>query len=143
MTGAMVQATRRELRATQRRQAPRGEDDHRRVEGLTSALAQALFDIHGLEGWRVEWCDYIEGKAGWCWPTSRVITLSRHHLLEAKARNIRECLLHEIAHALVGDGDHDEEWWNKLLELGGDGIWVMKDGRVTFARPKPGEGVQA
>jgi hypothetical protein len=31
---------------------------------------------------------------------------------------------------------HGITWWHKLQELGGDGIWVMNNGRVTYANPE-------
>lgn len=39
-------------------------------------------------------------------------------------RNMKEQVLHEIAHALVGHGEHTLDWWDKLIDIGGRGIWV-------------------
>lgn len=107
------------------------------LEDVIMLLARTLMDEHGLQEWRVEWCDRLDGGlSGWCWIEPRVIVLSREHLLDTAARNVRECILHEIAHALVGTGNHDAAWWSRLLEIGGDGIWVMNNGRVTYAKPQ-------
>ena len=56
-------------------------------------------------------------------------------LLETAARNIRETLLHEIAHALTSI-EHDRVWWRKFLEIGGEGYCLMNDGRATSAKPR-------
>lgn len=45
-------------------------------------------------------------------------------------RNQKEQVLHEIAHALVGHGEHDLEWWDKLIVLGGRGVWVEYPERI-------------
>lgn len=107
------------------------------VEEVTTILARTLMDHHGLHDWKLEWSDTHGKAAGRAYYRPKVILLNREYLLDTAARNIRETILHEIAHALVKtDDEHGEAWWLKLLEIGGDGIWVMNDGRVTFAKPK-------
>lgn len=108
------------------------------VEDMTTLYARELMDKHGLQDWKLEWCDHMENASGRCFFAPKVIVLDRFDVLDTAARNIREIILHEIAHALVGpDVDsHGQEWWEKLLEIGGDGIWVTNKGRVTFAKPQ-------
>lgn len=47
-------------------------------------------------------------------------------------RNMKEQVLHEIAHALCGHGEHNLEWWDKLLDIGGRGVWVENPERIKF-----------
>lgn len=104
------------------------------VEQVTSLYARDLMDRHGLTGWRFEWNDADE-FAGRCYPGLQLITVSRAVLLDTAARNIRETLLHEIAHALTTT-EHDQQWWEKFLELGGEGYWLTNSGRAKSARPE-------
>jgi len=101
------------------------------IEDLATIYANEQLFKHGLKGWSIAWHDQGE-MAGRCSFGPKIITLNRRVLLNTAARNIRETILHEITHALVApDVGHGQLWYEKLLEIGGTGIWVFNDGRVV------------
>lgn len=99
-------------------------------------LASDLMRDHGLMGWTVR-LDHARRRAGQCDYTRRVISLSRHYVRHAEVDHIRDTILHEIAHALVGPRHgHDAIWRRKAREIGctatrchtltfADAAWVM------------------
>ncbi len=108
---------------------------------LTSAkaLASQLMAQHGLTGWQFAF-NTNKRRAGVCrYPMkSRPgrIELSRHYVLRNPADEVRDTILHEIAHALVGPRHgHDEVWKAKCVEVGArpercyDDTVVMPKGR--------------
>jgi len=81
-------------------------------------FALHLFARHGLRDWDFA---FNRGKRtmGWCLFGPRKIELSMHFVERNDAEIIRDTLLHEIAHALVGPGHgHDAVWKRKCKELG-------------------------
>lgn len=81
-------------------------------------LATDLMDRHGLVGWRIK-LDHARRRAGQCDYNSRTISLSRHYVRHAEPGHIRDTILHEIAHALVGPRHgHDAVWRQKAREIG-------------------------
>lgn len=91
-----------------------------RVRPLQRALdlAAAMMAEHGLDGWHVS-LDHARRRAGQCDYTNRRISLSRHYVRHAKEAHIRDTILHEIAHALVGPfHGHDAVWRRKAREIG-------------------------
>ena len=81
-------------------------------------LATELIALHGLMGWRVK-LDHARRRAGQCDYNSQTISLSRHYVRHAEPTHIRDTILHEIAHALVGPRHgHDAVWRQKAREIG-------------------------
>ena len=106
--------------------------DHLRVvEDLVTMLGYELLAQHGLDDWSLHWHDN-GAMAGRCNRSAKIITLNRRILLDTDARNSRETLLHEIAHAHTDDSlpDHGRVWYEKLIEIGGSGIWTYNNGTV-------------
>lgn len=83
--------------------------------------ARALLAVHGLHGWKVK-LDRSVKRAGYCDYRLRVISLS-HPLTELwPEHQVRDTVLHEIAHALAGPAaGHGPEWVRLALSIGCNG----------------------
>jgi len=80
--------------------------------------ATELMQQYGLTGWRVK-LDHARRRAGQCDYNTKVISLSRLYVRNADKAHIRDTILHEIAHALVGPHHgHDAVWRQKAREIG-------------------------
>ena len=80
--------------------------------------ATELMREHGLTGWRIK-LDHARRRAGQCDFNTKVISLSRLYVRVAEKDHIRDTILHEIAHALVGPSHgHDAVWRQKAREIG-------------------------
>ena len=87
----------------------------------TQWLAQTLMSDNGLCDWKFEF-DHARRRGGQCRHRDRTITMSRHLVPTWTEEQVREILLHEIAHAMVGSGHgHDATWRNQYRALGGNG----------------------
>jgi predicted SprT family Zn-dependent metalloprotease len=81
-------------------------------------LALDLMAVHGLRGWTFRF-NRSKTNLGLCRYGPRVIELSVHFVERNSWGEVRDTLLHEIAHALVGPGHgHDAVWRRKCLEVG-------------------------
>jgi predicted SprT family Zn-dependent metalloprotease len=86
--------------------------------GAAIDLATELMQAHGLVGWRIK-LDHARRRAGQCDYLTKTISLSRLYVRHADADHIRDTILHEIAHALVGPHHgHDAVWRQKAREIG-------------------------
>lgn len=84
-------------------------------------LARTLMDEHGLREWRFGY-DRAKVRAGACHFGDRRISLSRHLTLAHDPAQVRETVLHEVAHALVGPRHgHDRVWRARALAIGATG----------------------
>ena len=89
-----------------------------RPHAMALEMASRLMNEHGLAGWRVK-LDHARRRAGQCDFTAQTISLSRHYVRYAETDHIRDTILHEIAHALVGPKHgHDAVWRKKAREIG-------------------------
>ena len=80
-----------------------------RLNGV-AGMARRLMDDHGLTGWTLA---FVEAKRrlGDCHFRHRVIRISRTHALEGSEEQIRDTVLHEIAHAIAGrEAGHGPLW---------------------------------
>ena len=81
-------------------------------------LAKALMRQHGLADWEFAF-DRAKTRAGACRPSLRRLSLSAPWTRIHDDVQVRDTILHEIAHALVGARHgHDEVWRRKALEIG-------------------------
>lgn len=99
-------------------------------------LAKQLIKEHGLDqlGWRFQF-DRAVRRFGVCKHRSRIIGLSTALTQLNDESHVRNTILHEIAHALVGPGHgHDFVWKQKAREIGCDGNRCY-DGNVV-EKPK-------
>jgi predicted SprT family Zn-dependent metalloprotease len=84
---------------------------------LAQYLARQLMDEHGLREWTFAF-DHARRRFGRCAFTSRRITLSRPLTLLNEEPQVRDTILHEIAHALVPRDGHGRHWKAKCREIG-------------------------
>ncbi len=83
-----------------------------------SNLAQELMQRYGLTEWSF-FFNRNKRRLGVCRQHAKTIELSEHYVVRNSLHHVRDTILHEIAHALVGtDHGHDEVWRAKCLELG-------------------------
>lgn len=85
-------------------------------------LALALMAEHGLTGWEFGFNANVR-RAGVCRYPTRTrpgrIELSRHFVQRNGEDEVRDTILHELAHALVGPRHgHDAVWRAKCIEIG-------------------------
>ena len=84
----------------------------------TVTLARALMNYHGLGHWLFQF-DRAKRRAGCCKYSRSMITLSIYYVSRNGEEDVRDTILHEIAHALAGPGTgHGRIWKLKCLEIG-------------------------
>lgn len=85
-----------------------------------SKLAYELMESHDLftQGWVFEF-DRAKKRFGLTQHGKKIISLSRHLTELNDEEHIKDTILHEIAHALVGKGNgHNWRWKMKAREVG-------------------------
>ncbi|HEY7425103.1 MAG TPA: SprT-like domain-containing protein [Gemmataceae bacterium] len=81
-------------------------------------LALELMTRHGLHDWNFGF-NRRKRAMGLCRYAARTIELSIYLVDRNGAEEVRDTILHEIAHALVGsEHGHDAVWKRKCLEIG-------------------------
>lgn len=84
-------------------------------------LATDLMAQHGLGDWTFRF-DNARARFGACRYQTRQITVSRHLARLCSEAEVRNTVLHEVAHALVGRvHGHDDVWRRTALAIGSDG----------------------
>jgi hypothetical protein len=97
-------------------------------------LGKRMLARHGLTDWKVEVRDIPERFLGRCDFNYRRIVLHAQ-LLDGGRYEIRQTLLHEIAHALSPpNAGHGPEWQQKAQELGVTQMDIRRN--LAFARRK-------
>lgn len=82
-------------------------------------MATELMTVHNLisNGWKLE-IDKAKRRLGYCDDIRKVISLSRYYF-HCEESVIRDTILHEIAHAIVGCcHGHNWTWKMKCREIG-------------------------
>lgn len=86
-----------------------------------ATLARTHMDQHGLEGWFIKIVN-VFGVAGRCVYSRRTLEFNAKWCAVASDLDVKNTVLHEIAHALVGPGrGHDYIWHARFLSIGGNG----------------------
>ena len=82
-------------------------------------LAINLLDEHGLldKGWSFEF-DTAKRRFGVCRYESKVIGLSKPLTMANDLVQVKDTILHEIAHALCPGHGHDSVWKKMCVEIG-------------------------
>ena len=85
-------------------------------------LAIQLMGKHDLinQGWKFEF-DNRKNSGGTCRYLSKRITLSKIYVQAVSLEEVKNTILHEIAHALCPKHGHDHVWRRKALEIGCNG----------------------
>lgn len=84
-------------------------------------LARALLAQHGLTSWSVEW-DSAKTRAGVCRFPEQTIGLSAPLTRLHDEAEVRDTILHEIAHALAGpQAKHGPRWRQVARSIGCSG----------------------
>ena len=92
------------------------QSEERLVE--VAQQARALMDEHGLEAWTFRF-SAAASRLGECREREKVIRLSRRHAVKGGPREVRDTILHEIAHALAGaEARHGPAWKAVAKRLG-------------------------
>jgi len=126
----------RRLRKTDTDGALSGEGhsgrDRQRLDRVRE-LAAELFAKHNMADWSFAF-DRATQRVGSCCHTDRTITLAYEFARQAPEEELRETLLHEIAHALVGPRhNHDDVWRAQALAIGCSGQRCCS---VSFTPPR-------
>jgi predicted SprT family Zn-dependent metalloprotease len=89
--------------------------------GAVAARARAWIATHNLEHWSFQF-DHATKRTGCCNYRTRVISLAHAYARYAADKEIDDTLLHEMAHALVGQAHgHDQVWRAQAVALGCSG----------------------
>jgi hypothetical protein len=80
-------------------------------------LARELLDRHGLADWRFQW-DRARRRFGSCSTTRKRITLSIYLTKLNDEAEVRDTILHEIAHALTPGDGHGRAWKAACARIG-------------------------
>ena len=107
-------------------------------------MAQELMARHGLKGWKFAF-NRRKRALGLCRYGTKAIELSVYLVDANTTDEVRDTILHEIAHALVGPGHaHDALWKAKCAEVGAKpercGEAEMPEGRWKATCPTCGLG---
>ena len=95
----------------------RGEGNEQRLIEV-AALARELMNEHGLHEWTFRFSS-ARSRLGECRERERLIRLSRRHAVNAGPREVKDTILHEIAHALAGaKARHGPAWKAVARRLG-------------------------
>jgi predicted SprT family Zn-dependent metalloprotease len=102
-------------------------------------LAVELMHAHGLSHWSFAF-NRAKRTMGLCRHHDKRIELSVYFVLSNDAESVRDCILHEIAHALAGlEAGHGPKWQRICQRLGAKpercGDARMPDGRWTAVCP--------
>lgn len=93
-------------------------------------LTRDLLDQHGLKEWKLRLVTDVKTPfLGRCAESQKCIYLNAHHIDQHHGELVKDTVLHEIAHALVGTiHGHDDIWREKAKSIGSHAL----DACVSF-----------
>lgn len=102
-----------------------------------SHLAKQLMHEHGLDvlGWTFGF-DHARRRFGRCDYTHKRITLSRALTFLNSIDEVRDTVLHEIAHALTPGAGHGPRWRAMCQRIGARAVRCYDDGSVLSPPPR-------
>jgi len=86
--------------------------------------------LHGLDGWSFRF-DHARRRFGSCRYGQKLITLSRPLTMLNTEEQVRDTLLHEIAHALTPGDGHGVRWKQKCRQIGARPVRCYGDDAVV------------
>ena len=99
-------------------------------------LARSLMNAHGLTDWRLMF-DHARRRFGACHYLKKMITLSRTLTHLNDEHQVRDTVLHEIAHALTPGDGHGPRWKAKCREIGANPKRTYGDDEVVSPSRQP------
>lgn len=81
------------------------------------SMARDLMNYHGLGHWILQ-LDRAKRRAGSCIYSKLTITLSHFYIQNNTPEEIKDTILHEIAHALTPHQKHNYIWRAKCIQIG-------------------------
>lgn len=97
-------------------------------------IANNLMQKNKLYEWTFKWNTKSTKTAGWTKYDTKTIEVTKNYALKATKNEYINTVLHEIAHALVGDkAGHGPIWKKKAISIGCTG---ERCHNVTFTEPK-------
>lgn len=101
-------------------------------------LAVELLQRHGLSDWSFAF-DHARRRFGSCRPSQKLVTLSKWLTFLNGPDEVRETILHEIAHALTPGDGHGPRWKAACLRVGAKPVrcYDAKAVNAPPARPAP------
>jgi predicted SprT family Zn-dependent metalloprotease len=80
--------------------------------------ARQLMDLHGLHKWDLRF-DHARNRCGACHFSRRELSISKHFVRLNDMDEVRQTVLHEIAHALAGPRTgHNRQWRRIAARIG-------------------------
>ena len=93
-------------------------------------LARTLMARHGLTGWAFRF-DHARRRFGSCSTVRKRITLSRPLTLLNEEAEVRDTILHEIAHALAPGDGHGRAWKAACVRVGAKPVRCYTEATVV------------
>jgi len=100
---------------------------------IIEGMARKILEEHALHQWSFQF-DWSQKRAGMCNLGLQVISISVRLCMKEKLAEVRNTILHEVAHAIVGPRHHhDAVWYDTAMRIG---CSASRTHSYTFAEPK-------